>query len=126
MDDPVMAEIGSQDLGQPRRFMLFIAEEPAVVTVADAFMVWSAADDEAVDVPSGHAEAAGRAARWWSQRRGRSSLPWFDATGQLATPLADSREKSPGPVRTDISAHRPPPPDSANFVSLETLTLKRI
>ncbi|MFF3577692.1 hypothetical protein [Streptomyces mirabilis] len=38
VDDPVVPEIGSQDLGQPCQVMLFIAEEPAAVTVTDAFI----------------------------------------------------------------------------------------
>lgn len=59
VDYPAVSEVGSQELGQPCQVVLFIAEEPAVMAVADAFMVWSAADDETVDVSTGHAEAAG-------------------------------------------------------------------
>ncbi len=63
-DDPVVPEVGPQDLGQPRQVVLFITEEPAVVPVENAFMVWSAADDETADVPTSHAQAAGQAAPW--------------------------------------------------------------
>ncbi|WP_030338467.1 hypothetical protein [Streptomyces sp. NRRL S-1022] len=61
-DDPLVPEVGPQDLGQPCQVLLFIAEEPAVMPVADAFVVRCAADDETADVPTGLAEAAGRAA----------------------------------------------------------------
>jgi len=44
----------------PSQIVLLLAEEPAVVAVADTFMVRGAADYESVDVSPGHAEAAGR------------------------------------------------------------------
>lgn len=61
-DDPLMATVGPQNLGQPHETVLFVCQEPTVVPVADAFMVRSAADDETADVAAGHAEAASRAA----------------------------------------------------------------
>jgi hypothetical protein len=61
-DDPVMLEVGPQNLGQSRQVVLLIAEEPAAV--ADTFMVRGAADDETVDAPPGHAEAAGWTPPW--------------------------------------------------------------
>ncbi|MFI8266676.1 hypothetical protein [Streptomyces sp. NPDC085665] len=61
-DDPVMLEVGPQNLGQQRQIVLLLSEEPAAVAVADTFMVRGAADDEPADVSPGHAEAAGRAA----------------------------------------------------------------
>ncbi len=61
-DDPVVLEVGPQNLGQQRQIVLLCSEEPAAVPVADTFVVRGAADDEPVDVPPGHAEAAGRAA----------------------------------------------------------------
>lgn len=60
-DDPVVPEVGPPDLGQPYQIVLIITEEPAVVPVADPLVVRGAADDESVNVTTGHAETAGGA-----------------------------------------------------------------
>lgn len=61
-DDPLMLAAGPKNLGQRREAVLLVSEKPAVMPVADTFMVRSAADNETADAPADRAGAAGRAA----------------------------------------------------------------
>lgn len=74
-DDPAVPEIGPQNLRQPRQVVLFIAEEPAVMSVADAL---PRPRRGAGTTPIGRAAPFTQAATGWcgGMRPGRQGQRW--------------------------------------------------